>query len=107
MQFTNPMEVSWAAMDRKLLHKFWSNKQDLYANAAAISDKVLVMNRGIHLVSLPGTVTALSVQIPLSSRDDTIQPIFGPHKLICSGSDSPVRVYHQNAIDNMRSQVRC
>ena len=44
------MEVSWSAMDRKLLQKFWSNKPDLYANAARISDRVLVMNRGVHLV---------------------------------------------------------
>ena len=50
MQFTNPMEVSWASMDRKLLQKFWSNKPALYANAAAISDRVLVLNRGVHLV---------------------------------------------------------
>lgn len=52
VQFTNPMEVSWAAMDRQLLHKFWSQKMDLYSNAASISDRVLVLNRGVHLVRL-------------------------------------------------------
>lgn len=52
--FTNPMEVAWGSMDRKLLQKFWSSKPELYANAAAISDRVLVLNRGIHLAEAKG-----------------------------------------------------
>ena len=50
-QFTNPMEVAWAAMNRTLLKRFWLERPDEFANAARISDRVLVMNRGIHLVS--------------------------------------------------------
>ena len=52
LQFTNPLEAAWEHMDRKLLRKFWSRREDEFVNAASISEKVLVMHRGIHLVSL-------------------------------------------------------
>jgi len=52
--FTNPMEVAWGAMDKTLLKRFWSERPDQFANAASISDKVLVMSRGIHLARAKG-----------------------------------------------------
>ena len=52
LQFTNPLEVAWEHMDDKLLRKFWKKRLGEYANAAAITEKVLVMHRGLHLVSI-------------------------------------------------------
>lgn len=57
------MEVAWEGMDRTLLQKFWSKKPDVYANAAAISDRVLILNRGVHLVKISNIPLRITLKL--------------------------------------------
>jgi len=77
LQFTNPMEVAWGAMDKTLLKRFWSERPDQFANAASISDKVLVMSRGIHLASRPPPLPPPGGHVPPLSQT-TIWAIYCP-----------------------------
>jgi hypothetical protein len=52
LQFTMPVEVDWSKHDRSLVGRFWAAHPGEQAEAAEISDRILVYHRGVDTVSL-------------------------------------------------------
>ena len=50
LQFTMPVEVDWSKHDRSLIGRFWAAHPGEQAEAAEISDRILVYHRGIDTV---------------------------------------------------------
>ena len=46
------MDVAWTSLDQNMLTRFWQKKEEEHKNVAALSDRVLIMHRGIKLVSI-------------------------------------------------------
>lgn len=47
-----PVEVDWSKHDRSLVGRFWAAHPGEQAEAAEISDRILVYHRGVDTVSL-------------------------------------------------------
>ncbi len=70
LQFTMPVEVDWSKNDTSLVSRFWASHPGEQAEAAEISDRILVFHRGIDTVSRAHAVhpfhgwTALAPCVP-------------------------------------------
>jgi hypothetical protein len=51
-QFTMPVEVDWSKNDTSLMGRFWAAHPGEQAEAAEISDRILVFHRGVDTVTL-------------------------------------------------------
>jgi energy-converting hydrogenase Eha subunit F len=52
LQFTMPVEVDWSKHDTSLVGRFWAAHPGEQAEAAEISDRILVYHRGVDTVTL-------------------------------------------------------
>jgi hypothetical protein len=64
--FTMPVEVDWSKNDTSLMSRFWAAHPGQQAEAAEISDRILVFHRGIDTATASGLYIAEKIDLLVS-----------------------------------------